>query len=221
MDKKQKRNAIVAIIVAVLLLVGVSAYTRTQKNKDSKIETPLESEITEESPKQNTNGKPVVVEKSENHTLFNSAMKSAQNAYLAKNYSEALSSYAKALTYEKSDVVYAGMYTVYSAQSQWSKAVEALDNAISLRSGFADYYKWKIGIMDEKMNASYLELVKVYNIGLEQSESNKKINLVTYFAGVAERNGMKDEAIGLWEKAIAMNPEGKTVYQAEIDRLSR
>ena len=225
MDKKQKRNAVIAIIGAVLLLVGVLVYSRTQKGDKVQIETPLESEVVKESSKTKTDGKseikPGVTENPETKELFNTAMRSGQNAYLAKKYPEALASYTKALTYKKSDVVYAGMYTVYSARGEWTKAITALDNAISLRSGFVEYYKWKIGIMDEHTNASYVELVKVYNAGLEKSESSQAVNLVTYFAGVAERNQMIDDAKGLWEKAIIMNPEAKTVYQAEIDRLSR
>ena len=221
MDKKQKRNAVIAVVVAVLLLIGVSAYTRTQKDKDIQIEIPTESEVVEESPKTDIETKPVITEDSQTKELFNNAMRSAQSAYLAKKYPEALASYTKALTYRKSDVVYAGMYTVYVAQGEWVKAITALDNAIALRSGFAEYFKWKIGIMDEHTNASYVELMNVYNTGLESAESNQKINLVTYFAGIAESNNMKDEAIGLWEKAKVMNPEAKDVYQAEIDRLSR
>ena len=42
---------------------------------------------------------------------------------------------------------------------------------------------------------------------------------LTHFANMAESNGEKSEAIALWKYAQELNPEKKSIYQAEIERL--
>lgn len=156
---------------------------------------------------------------SQTNNKFYTAMKNARKAFNASRYSEAVTQYKKAIKYSENDTAYAGLYTVYSAQNRWADAELMLDKAIELNPQFTDYRKWKIGIMDEKTNASFDELVAVYEIALLEVNPDSKINLVTYFAGVAERNGQYSYAVMYWKYAMILFPDNTAMYQAEIDRI--
>lgn len=150
---------------------------------------------------------------------FDAAMANASKAFVQGNYSTALKYYNEALSYKKSDLVYAGMFNVYSAQKDWLKAEETINKALALDATYTEYWKWKLILLDEKTDATFAELKKIYAEGLTKGNPKNKINLVTYFAGIAESNNEKTEAVALWEEAIRLNPVKESIYQAEIDRL--
>jgi hypothetical protein len=53
------------------------------------------------------------------------------------------------------------------------------------------------------------------------SDDSRSHSLITNFARIAENNGDKSEAVVIWNKAIEVYPQNKTIYQAEIDRLNK
>lgn len=150
---------------------------------------------------------------------FDAAMKNARNAFLARDYKNAIKQYNQALRFKNDDTAYAGLFLVYGAQNDWKNARISIDKAIALAPANTDYYKWKIGMLDEKTDADYEALKAVYLDAIPKLNIKTKINLMTYFAGIAESNGQKQDAISFWQSAIETYPQNKAIYQAEIDRL--
>ncbi len=220
-EKIKKSVIIGGIILVVLILVGSFYFKKTIKNEEEKnIEGEQNSLVKEddavianESKSQET---PVDAE-----AKFNGAMLRAQTSFQKKEYARAISFYKEALIYKKSDVVYAGLYTVYSAQLDLIKAQDAIAAAIKLQPSYTDYWNWKIDLLDEKTIMSYQNLKTIYSEALSKVDSRTKINLVTHFARIAENNNEKDEAIALWKYAIEIYPSNSTIYQSEIDRLEQ
>ncbi len=150
---------------------------------------------------------------------FNLAMSDARKAFALKDYAGAIKNYTSALRYKNADTAHVGLYTVYTAQSKWREALTELNKAIDISPDNTDYWKWKISLLDETTDTGYGSLKDTYTAGLKVVNSKTKINLVTYFAGVAERNNQKEDAIVAWQDAIALYPQSTAIYQAEIVRL--
>lgn len=208
----------VSIIIGLLIVFGsVYIYKNKHENVDisSQNTTGIEGSSTEkdESTQINTSG-------GTNNEDFNTYITKARTEFVNKNYSESLSNYNNALSIMKSDVVYAGMYTVYTAENNWTEALTVLNKAIELKPSFTDYWIWKIGLLNEKMNTSFPDLKKIYDQAIIKVDNKTKINLITYFANVAEDSGEKEIAIDLWKEAQSIFPDNSFAYQKEIDRLS-
>jgi tetratricopeptide (TPR) repeat protein len=152
---------------------------------------------------------------------FNLAMADARSAFARGDYVGAVAHYNKALAIQKSDFAYAGIYTVRTAQGDWTGAMIALDQAISVSPTNTDYWVWKLQILDEKMGTSFAEQKKVYEEGLIKTNPKTRVNLVTNFARIVETNGDDAYAVSLWQKAIELYPQNKDTYQSEIDRLEQ
>lgn len=227
-------NKKVIILVVVLLVLG-GAYYFSSKNKknpepgqkqeqtggEDKTGAPDNSPVKEgESGGQvnpgNNSSSSVTPDLTD---TFNKAINKAQVAFGKKDYDGAISAYNEALNYIKSDKVYAGLYTAYTAKQDWPSALKALDSALSLNSANPDYWKWKMTLLDEKTDAKFADLKLIYEDGLTKVDPRTKINLVTHLASIAVSNQEKTEAIALWEKAKELYPENAAVYQKEIDKL--
>ncbi|MBP9819220.1 hypothetical protein KBC79_00625 [Candidatus Woesebacteria bacterium] len=216
--KKIAYISIGVIVLAALVIYYVKNDTLSSALNRDEVELASGTEVGQSS---ESTGSVIVASAAtaQTNNKFDAAMRNARKAFNANRYSEAITQYKKAIKYSENDTAYAGLYTVYSAQNRWFDAEQMLDKAIQINPQFTDYYKWKIGIMDEKTNASFDELVAVYEKALLQVSPDSKINLVTYFAGVAERNGQYSYAMMYWKYAISLFPGNADVYQAEIDRL--
>ncbi len=227
-----KRNiAIIIIIIAVLTVAIIYFFKKNQvkseevvisdnsQNEQSLEDINNEEKIGNTQQDQTVAGVTASVAIAGENVKYNSAMKSAQKAFIGSRYNEAISYYKTALKYSESDAAYAGLYIIYTAQNRWPDAELMLDKAIAINPEYTDYYKWKIGIMDEKTEATFDNLKTVYEDALTKVNPETKINLVTYFAGVAERNGQYSYAVSYWQHAILLYPGNTEIYQAEIDRL--
>ncbi len=151
---------------------------------------------------------------------FGYAMTNARNAVGQKDYKAALKQYNLALKYQKTDTAYIGLYVVYGAQGEWVDARNALDKALALAPTNADYWRWKLTLLDEKTDTPYEVLVSLYEDGMNKVDTAYKVNLVTHFGRIAEYNGRINDAIAQWELAKTIIPEYKAIYQSEIDRLN-
>ena len=231
-----KKNQEIFIGILLVLVVGlfVFFFMRNEAKKDiipednqivDKIigdeeETQkIDSEIKEEIEKVNDNK---VISQSANKDSYNFAMDNARNAFNKGEYDRAVFYYNEALPYSSDkdrDTIYSGLFIVYSTQNNIDKAITALDTAISLNPLFTEYWKSKLSFLDEKTSVSFLDLKKIYEEGLEKTDPSTKINLVTYFATIAENNKENEKAIELWEYAIELYPQNTEIYQAEIDSL--
>ena len=240
MTEDQQRNLIIVIVTILLIGGGVYYYNRNRppQTPPEEITTSPDESGTPPSQGGEETGEPSppleggVPSPSSSGTgaggggqnidlkaKFDATMANASKAFLAGNYTLALKYYNDALLIKKLDVVYSGMFNVYSAQQNWVKAEWAINTALSLNSTYTEYWKWKLTLLDERTNATFTELKVIYNEGLAKGDRRTKINLVTHFAVLAESNGEKGEAIALWEYAKELNPGKAEVYQAEIDRL--
>ncbi len=227
MNKRNITYIAIAIIIIGGLIWAISYYYNNNTKDTDNVSETINEENTEDTQDAQVNEKineasketTGVVAGVSTNEKFNLAMENARKAFVANNFDEAIDQYKKALKYKESDTVYAGLYTVYGAQGNWGEAENMLDKAIALKIKNTDYRKWKIGIMDEKTDATFDELKAEYEKALPIVEVETRVNLVTYFAGVAERNGQNSYAISYWQKAIELNPVNKEIYQSEIDRL--
>lgn len=194
---------VITIVIVILVILGITGAVYYSKNKG------LSGE----------NGAASAADAA-NIERFNASMKNARMAFANGDYKTSLSHYNQALKYKSNDdTAYAGLFTVYGAQENWKDAMNVLDKAIEINPLYTDYWKWKISALDEKMNMEYDGLKNVYDDGLKKVYKGTKINLITHFAGIAERNGEKDDAIAAWEAAKVEHPERASIYQEEINRL--
>ena len=233
MDQKKINYLIGGVVGLLVVILGVYYYKNSKKttlpsgntentvqNNNTLPENPIDESGTVlplEEPKDTVPSSTTAEIKEK----FNTAMTNARTAFRNKDYPQSIVYYNQALSYQKEDTVYSGLFTTYSAQGEWAKALNALDSAMNLNSRFTDYYIWKIGVLNEQTSASFQDLKKVYTEGLPKVDPATKINLVTSFATVAENNGQKAEAITVWEYAKKLYSENSSMYQAEIDRLQQ
>ncbi len=222
-------NIVIGVIAAVLI-VGGFFYYKSIKNPDIEEKTTGLPESTEnngaaggeealEPSSSGANDPQIRIVAPPEKAKFDTAMSNGNKAFLSGNYSQAIVYYSEALTYNKTDVVHARLFAAYSAQNDTIKAQTAIDTAISLNPKYTDYWNYKLIFMDQKTDASYSDLKKIYTEALSKVDSKNKVNLVTHFAEIAESNGQKSEAISLWEYAKNLYPANTALYQAEIDRL--
>lgn len=227
----KQRNLIMAVLAIVLIVGGI--YYSKQRNLSNSLlveypegevdkdfsSIPPQSGIPQEG---NTGQSATSTSASTELTLkqkFDLVMKNASKASLKGDYVLALKYYNDALLLKKSDVVYSGMFNVYSAQQNWVKAEETINNALEINPKYTEYWKWKLTLLDERTSATFTDLKKIYEEALIKSDRRTKINLITHFATIAEYSGEKGEAISLWEYAKEINSIKSAIYQAEIDRL--
>lgn len=202
MEKKFTKNQIFILVTVVLVVLSFLLYkygfilkddVDNKQNQDTVVATGNEE--------------------------FNEAMKQAQTAFGQGDYDKSIEYYNEALSYMSSDKVYSGLYITYTAKKDWVKAQESLDKAIELNPLNADYFKWKLSLLDDQTDASYSELKSIYDEAMTVIDPRARINLTTHFANIAESNGKKSDALSLWEKAKELFPTQSEKYQAEIDRL--
>lgn len=212
----------ILVVVVLVVLVAVFVYQNQIKGK-TVVQDSDPIKENRESILNNTEGETALENTStvnpSKKTLFSKALKEGMDAFNAQDYDKALAAYNQALSINDSDIPYYRIFTVYSAQNQWSNAVESLNKAIGLNPLYTEYWVTKLQVLDEKLGKSLEELKVVYNEGFGKAHSQTKVNMVTVFAGIAEKHGDYSYAISLWEKAIEVYPDSKSIYQAEIDRL--
>lgn len=151
---------------------------------------------------------------------FNKAMYNAQIAFGQKDYAKSIASYEEALTYSESDKAYSGLYTVYSAQQNWEKVLESLDKAIAINPLNADYWIWKLFVLDEQFkNIRFGDLSMIYDEAMNKIDPRLRNNLTINFARIAESNKQINKAISLWQKAKELSPDQAQIYEDEIKRL--
>lgn len=219
------RNILVGLAAVVVIGGGIYYYQKQKVEKVTENTITTTEEKTPEdvivNPKTGSqNVATASVGDSLDEQRFNNTMTNARNAIGQKDYKAAIKQYQLALKYQpKADTAYIGLYVAYGAQGSWIEARNALDKAIDLAPSNADYWKWKITLLDEKTDSSYETLVSLYDDGMTKVNPAYKVNLVTHFARVAEYNYKINDAIAQWELAKRIEPTNATIYQSEIDRL--
>jgi tetratricopeptide (TPR) repeat protein len=233
---KEQKNLIV--VIAVVLIAGGIFYYQKQKQAivpedlndtitpegENAVITPEPEPTAEEILQQkvnSANSAELKAQEAAKRQKWNLAMNNATGAFGRGEYDRAVAFYNEALSYYKTDTAYSGLFVVYSAQNNIEGGRVAIEAAIALNPGFAEYWNSKLTLLDEKTNLSFADLKKVYTEGLMKVGVATKINLVTHFARIAETNREYKDAISLWEYAKNLYPENTLIYQAEIDRLQK
>ncbi len=222
-DIKNNKKAIFSgLVVLMVIILAVFLIINNKKNVDE-VETLDNSSLDTNSVDQNidnpTNTKPKISEADE--TKFGALMSDGAKAFNAKDYNTAIDFYYRALSIKDSDFVYIRLFDIYNIQKNITKAEEMINLAIKKDPSYTDYWNTKLIFLDEKTSISYQNLKKIYEEGLLKINQKTAINLVTTFARIAESNNQKIDAINLWTKAMQLNPDMKSAYQAEISRLNK
>jgi|SRR3989344_1676184 len=224
---QEQRNLIISV-VAIALVVGGIFYFQGRSLKEPPQGPSLENPAPAPEPTaeellqqkvNKANAEELKMQEAVRKAKWNTAMDNARAAFGKGEYDKSIAFYNEALSYKKTDTVYSGLFVVYSAQNNIDQARVAIEAAIKLNPLFTEYWKSKLAMLDEKTNVSYQDLQTIYSEGLLKVDPKTKIDLVTYFAGIAERNGQISDAISLWEYAKNLYPQNVLIYQAEIDRL--
>ncbi len=224
MKKEKVKNGLFAL-AAILVIFSIAYYLRTNKTENALEESAtLESqnEVLEPENESQTKSpeRPVSDISVKSNPEFDTMLEKGNKAFYAKDYTGAIKYYNDALKIQDADFIYARLHSVYSVQGNTVEAINAINKAISKNQLWTEHWVTKLVYMDEKTKTSFDELKKIYVDGLTKVDSRTKPNLVTTFARIAEKGGMKDEAIAAWQKAIELYPTNKAIYQAEIDRIN-
>lgn len=238
MTKEKNKNIIIGVVAAVLIIGGVfyhqkkNEQTIAPENTNPVTDVAIEGENTISAPEpepakeellrekvDSANAEELKVQETAKKAKWNTAMNNARTAFGKGEYDKSIAFYNEALSYYKTDTGYSGLFVVYGAQNNIDQARIAIESAIRLNPLFTEYWISKLELLDDKTNVSYEDLQKIYSEGLLKVDPKTKINLVTYFAGSAEKNGQKSDAISIWEYAKNLYPQNSSVYQGEIDRL--
>ncbi len=223
--------ALAAIVFVVLVVYFYKDITKDKTEvEEENMEVPVSTENTtipptiESTTTPNTPATPTTpaptTTSAENKAKFSTAMANASKAFNKGEYPKAIDYYNEALKYMKTDTAYSGLFNTYGAQGDWVKAKTALDAAITINPLFTDYWTSKLTMMDEKTDATFASLKKVYTEGLTKVDGKTKINLVTHFARIAEANGEDNEAVALFTYAKQVHPANASVYDQEISRIN-
>lgn len=228
-------------IAGLLLIIGgVIYYNKKEKTiepvetntpvkeenitEENTVMTP-EPELTEEEVLQNkvnkVNTEELKAQEAAKKAKWNTAMNNARTAFGKGEYYQSVAFYNEALSYYNTDTGYFGLFFVYLAQNDIDRARVAIDASIKLNPFITEYWVSKLGMLDDKTNVSFLDLKKVYQEGLVKIDVKTKVNLVTFFAKIAESNKEYEDAIAAWKYAQELYPQNSSIYQVEIDHLSK
>jgi tetratricopeptide (TPR) repeat protein len=214
----KERNKIIFTLVAIALLIGAFIFFKQRQSTEPQAVENQEEvikenpEVSNQEPKTETKDQAILAS-------FNKKMKEASALFLKKDYQGAIDLYNQALSIEKSEYAYAGLYSAELATKDYISAEKAILSAIEQNSASSDYWSWYLVLLQDAMGAPREKLEQVYNKALNSVLDNKKINIVTQYARVLENIGDYNGAITQWEKAITLNPSMKDIYQKEIDTL--
>lgn len=92
--------------------------------------------------------------------------------------------------------------------------LENIKKALAIDDQSGEY--WKIYI-DASQDLPAEELDKLYTEAV--AKTNNELEIVKSYARFLEKTGNKEKAIGYWETARNINPDGIVEYDAEIARL--
>lgn len=213
---KDKLKMAIGVAVVLLITFYFVVYKKPQVTVEEPVGVPAE-EVVEDNPVSEDNSHSAV--KDDKKVLFDAKMKEASGYFIKGDYSAAGVAYNQALTINKNEYAYAGLYSANLALKDYTNAEKAILSAIKINPGGSDYWSWYLVLLQDAMKAPKSKIEAVYNEALNKVLDNKKINIVTQYARTLENLGDYNGAIGEWQKAITLNPGMKDVYQKEIDSL--
>ncbi len=212
-----EKNKIISIILVIIVVLMVFFAFNFRKDREQVLsekqdETLLGGSIgdTEIKTKDLEND-------SSSDATYDDLANKAHEAYKKGDYNGALVYIKQALELKKSDRAFMSLYGIQLALKNYPEAEKAIQTAVGLNgrivSAWTEYASFEVNYM----NASFEKVTGIYERALTATKSH--LDVVTNYASYLGRNGGKDRAIELWQKAIELNPSRKDTYQAEIDAL--
>lgn len=210
---------------------GENQQTQIVTEQSDKVNSDKEGLIISKSPKLTTEQLKIINDRlaeyqkelTENQELTNEQkldfnLKIGFQYYALGEYLNAEKYYIEAEKYDfSSPAPYLALHQLYIDMNAKDEALIAIDTAIKLRPATPDYWKRKILLMQEKFNAPNSELDNLYQEALTKTENY--IDIITAYAGFLEKTGNTQNAIEYWQKAEEENPDQKSIYEKEIERL--
>ncbi len=143
--------------------------------------------------------------------------------YLAQQYfglgelEKSKQEYLRVLGFDpKNEAALVGLAYTYAEAGDLNSAEESLKSAISYNP--KNYSLWAQYIdVKRTAGATKEEVVKIFDEALLQT--SRYPDIVTKAANFYEQIGENEKAISLWQEAVKLSPENKSVYELEIKRL--
>ena len=211
---------IITTVISLAILCAIVFVFVNQKNREVAVPTP----VTNDTPNPTLATTPVP----ENPTGV-ITKDSVTKAVLDKKYDVARKNLDQLLTQNPADpeLLYTS-YVLSGLVGDFDGALTAITKAVTYDSKNTTYWKSKVSATRNKLyqdkvldtSAEYRNAVKaIYTAALTATSQN--IEIIMPYAIYLESIGDKAGAIAYWQKAIAANPQARTSYQGNIDRLSK
>ncbi len=217
---------IIAAIAIFLVVVGTTLYS--EKKEDDKIVKKIERNFKTEDRKifedRVIDYKNKLEESKDDGEKYNLYLNLGQTEYTLGNLLESKQYYEEAIKLDSNQYdVYLGLFLTQVDMQDYSGAETSIRKAMSTRKGIADFWRRYIQMKIDRMNSSNEEVNRLYEEAIREVTQNgdaaNKTDIYTSYATWLEKAGDPAKAIEYWKKAIEVNPETKSVYQAEIDRI--
>lgn len=221
--KKEIKSGLVAVILVVLAMAGWVGFDYYREQKAIITEVDRKLSVEERQIYENR------LAEADRRLGENPDKQTTHDLYMQKGFDlQGLGHLAESLIYFEMarDLIptaanpYKAMYNAQLEMNNNRGALKSIQKAVELNPREADIWKKYILIKEERFGASTQELTSLFRQGLEETRSGMSYpDMVTAFAVFLEKIGDYAEAIKYWEIAIEVNPQGREVYQQEIDRI--
>ncbi|MBX4204973.1 MAG: tetratricopeptide repeat protein [Candidatus Doudnabacteria bacterium] len=114
---------------------------------------------------------------------------------------------------------YAALSQVQQERGNYEGAKESIKTAISKQSTNPQYWKNYAQLEIQYLHASNDIISALYSEAVVKTNNN--IDIITTYADWLEKAGNLQGSKEYWQKAIVINPAGKKIYQAEIDKINK
>ncbi|MBP6884772.1 MAG: tetratricopeptide repeat protein [Candidatus Pacebacteria bacterium] len=217
MKKNQIISIILIIIVAIAVFLAFKFKTRDDTLQDQTQDAAPVSEVKPNEVVKPTENTSDIKDSKSTDASYNDLTNKAHEAYKKGDYENALKYIKQALELSKTDRAFLSLYGIQLALKNYPEAEKAIQAAVGLNSKIVSAWVEYASFEVNYMNASFEKVTGIYERALTATKSH--LDVVTNYASYLGRNGGKDRAIELWQKAIELNPSRKDTYQAEIDAL--
>jgi tetratricopeptide (TPR) repeat protein len=224
------RIGIVASALLLMAVLGFAQYNKTHQTQKNNFKTDVPRNLTAEDKKifedRISEYKNKLKESKDDAEKYNLFLQIGFNEYAQGHLQASKDSFLEAIKINAEQYdVYVGLFQTQVDMNDYFGAEQSIKKAISIRKGIADLWRRYIQLKIDHENASNDEVTRLFEEALkdttQQGDVANYVDVVTFYAPWLEKVGDIPKAIEYWKKAIDANPESKTIYQAEIDRINK
>lgn len=221
-----KKQIIFAIITCLIIILGVAGFILYSnykheasliKYKDSKLTADEKKVFEDKLARDETTLSKKDLSSQERYDWL---LDQGDNLYGLGRLADAEDAFQEAMEL-KPDMLaaYVRLFNVQVDRTNYKGAIKNIKKALDLRLENPDLWKKYIQLEIDKFNATNEQIKSLYSDALLNAKSN--IDILTSYAAWLEKVGDLQKAKEYWQQAITINPDGKPIYQAEIDRLEK